>query len=71
MKSYTTGINLYHIHSTEYRPHLIGSVNLAFNCQMTVRTGKLCIHVDRRVTRVMVQAHSPNRQEHSPEQTVK
>ena len=54
-----------------YRPHLIGSVNLAFNCQMTVRTGKLCIHVDRRVTRVMVQAHSPNRQEHSPEQTVK
>ena len=48
-----------------YRPHLIGSVNLAFNCQMTVRTGKLCTQVDRRVTRVMVQTHAPNRQEHS------
>ena len=54
-----------------YRPHLIGSVNLAFNCQMTVRTGKLRTHVDRKVTRVVVQAHSPNRQKHFPEQTVK
>ena len=37
---------------------------------MTVLTEKLCTQVYRRVTRLMVQAHSPDRQEHSPEQTV-